>query len=51
MNNLIFVDCEGHGPAPTLNDDRLFEFGAVIYPSRQSFHGKGGTKETFIAFN
>lgn len=27
--NLIFVDCEGYGPAPTLNDDSKFEFGAV----------------------
>jgi len=26
--NLIFVDCEGHGPAPTLNNEGLFEFGA-----------------------
>jgi len=48
--NLIFVDCEGHGPAPTLNDVNLFEFGAVAYPSRVTFHGKGGTKETFEAF-
>ena len=47
---LIFVDCEGHGPAPTLNDSTLFEFGAVSYPKRQSFHGVGGTKETFVAF-
>ena len=49
--NLIFVDCEGHGPAPTLNDDSLFEFGAVDYKSKQSFHGQGGTKETFEKFN
>jgi len=49
--NLIFVDCEGHGPAPTLNDDTLFEFGAVDYKSRQSFHGQGATKETFEKFN
>jgi len=38
IKNLIFVDCEGHGPAPTLNDSALFEFGAVAYPSRQTFH-------------
>lgn len=50
LKNLIFVDCEGHGPAPTLNDDKLFEFGAVIYPSRATFHGVGATKETFIKF-
>lgn len=41
INNLIFVDCEGHGPAPTLNDPVGFEFGAVAYPSRQTFHGTG----------
>ena len=51
MRNLIFVDCEGHGPAPTLNDDLLFEFGTVDYTTRQSFHGQGGTKETFEKFN
>lgn len=50
-NSLIFVDCEGHGPAPTFNDDKLFEFGAVDFKSKQSFHGRGGTKETFEKFN
>ena len=50
-SNLIFVDCEGHGPAPTFNDETLFEFGAVDYKSKQSFHGQGGTKETFEKFN
>jgi hypothetical protein len=49
--NLIFCDVEGHGPAPTLNDDELFEFGAVEYKSKQKFHGKSGTKETFKKFN
>ena len=49
--NLIFVDCEGHGPAPTLNDETLFEFGAVDYKSKQSFHGQGATKETFEKFS
>jgi len=44
------VDCEGHGPAPTLNDPLSFEFGAVAYPSRATFHGKGATKEVFEAF-
>ena len=50
-NNLIFVDCEGHGSAPTLNDDSLFEFAAIDYKSKQAFHGYGGKKETFEAFN
>jgi hypothetical protein len=50
-SNLIFVDCEGHGPAPTLNDETLFEFGAVDYKSKQAFHGQGATKETFEKFN
>ena len=49
--NLIFVDCEGYGPAPTLNDDNKFEFGAVDYKSKQSFYGQGGTKETFERFH
>lgn len=46
-SHLIFVDCEGHGPAPTLNDETLFEFGAVVNKSKQSFHGQSVTKETF----
>lgn len=50
IKNLIFVDCEGHGPAPTLNDVASFEFGTVAYPSRQTFHGTGATKETFEDF-
>jgi len=50
IKNLIFVDCEGHGRAPTLNDPVSFEFGAVAYPSRQTFHGTGATKETFENF-
>jgi hypothetical protein len=49
--NLIFVDCEGHGPAPTLNDDETFEFGAVEYKTRDIFYGKGGKKETFVEFD
>ena len=49
-HNLIFVDCEGYGPAPTLNDETLFEFGAVDYKSKQSFHGQDATKETFEKF-
>ncbi len=47
---LIFVDCEGHGPAPGLNDDKRFEFGAVEPKTRQTFHGRGGTSQTFQEF-
>lgn len=47
---LVFVDVEGHGPAPTLNDTEKFEFGAVTYPARASFHGVGATRETFNKF-
>src|SRR5579859_3559112 len=47
---LIFVDCEGHGPAPRLNDPDKFEFGAVEYKSRATFHGKGATERTFLNF-
>jgi hypothetical protein len=46
---LVFVDCEGHGPAPGLNDAAAFEFGAVQYGG-DSFHGHGATAETFSAF-
>ena len=49
--NLIFVDCEGHGPAPTLNNDTEFEFGAMDYKSKLFFHGQGATKETFNKFH
>lgn len=47
---LIFVDCEGKGPAPGLNNDAKFEFGAVEYRTRESFHGYGGTEQTFRNF-
>jgi len=47
---LIFVDCEGHGPAPTLNNDERFEFGAVEYETKKSFHGIGGNVTTFRSF-
>ncbi len=50
-NTLIFVDCEGHGVAPTLNDAELFEFGAVNFTTRDTFHGYGGTLETFTKFD
>ena len=49
-NNLVFVDVEGHGRAPALNNDEKFEFGAVHYSSGDTFHGKGGTEETFRKF-
>lgn len=49
IKNLIFVDCEGHGPAPALNDSAGFEFGAVAYHSRQTFHGIGENKFFAIA--
>lgn len=48
--SLILVDCEGHGPAPGLNDDEGFEFGAVDFDTRHTFHGRGGKKETFESF-
>ena len=48
--NYIFVDCEGHGNAPTLNNPIRFEFGAVELKSQQKFHGEGATKETFEKF-
>ena len=34
---LVFVDCEAWGNCPALGD--LTEFGAVAYPSRETFHG------------
>lgn len=48
--SLIFVDCEGHGPCAGLNSSEQFEFGAVEYETRDTFHGQGGTYETFLAF-
>lgn len=51
FQTLIFVDCEGKGPAPMLNDSEKFEFGAVEFKSRATFHGVGGTKETFEKFD
>lgn len=51
MSRLIFVDCEGHGPAPTLNSAAKFEFGAVDYTTRKTFHGIGATPQTFQAFD
>jgi len=52
---LIFVDVEGGGPAPgPLHDPKNFEFGAVEYKTRQTFHGTkpaAATKTTFMAFD
>jgi hypothetical protein len=45
--SLFFVDCEGHGPAAGINDHSRFEVGIVEYRSRESFHGVGGTRQTF----
>ena len=41
--SLVFVDCEFSGPCPGIGD--LTEFGAVMYPSKDTFHGilKGDT--------
>ena len=36
-SNLIFVDCEATGKCPGMGE--LTEFGAVAYPSRETFHG------------
>jgi hypothetical protein len=37
IKNLIFVDCEAYGKSPSTGI--LTEFGAVAYPSRDTFHG------------
>ena len=37
MENLVFVDCEASGPCPTKGF--LTEFGAVVYPTKETFHG------------
>lgn len=37
MKNLVFVDCEATGACP--GKGVLTEFGAVIYPTRETFHG------------
>lgn len=37
MKNLIFVDVEATGPCPGRGE--LTEFGAIHYPTRESFHG------------
>jgi hypothetical protein len=50
MKTLIFVDCEGHGPAPGLNNAEAFEFGAVEFKSMTTFHGIGATESTFEKF-
>ncbi len=48
--SLIFVDCEGHGVAPSMNDEEKFEFGVVDFETKKTFHGIGATKETFYNF-
>ncbi len=47
---LIFVDCEGYGPAAGLNNHEKFEVGAVERKTRKTFHGISGTQETFQQF-
>jgi len=37
IKTLIFVDCEANGKSPSTG--KLTEFGAVAYPSRETFHG------------
>jgi hypothetical protein len=37
-NQWFFVDCEAHGPCPSLG--KLTEFGAVHYRTRETFHGR-----------
>ena len=34
---LVFVDCEAYGGCPATG--QLTEFGAAVYPSRETFHG------------
>ena len=36
-SSLVFVDCEAYGGCPRTG--QLTEFGAVVYPTRESFHG------------
>lgn len=48
---LIFVDVEGKGPAPTLNDARRFEWGAVAYGTAKTFYAVGATLENFKLFD
>lgn len=47
---LIFVDVEGWGPAPGLNDDFKFEWGAVEFRTRRTFHCQGATSLNFLEF-
>lgn len=57
--SLIFVDVEGHGPAPGPNHDPVnFEFGAVDFDTpfagrtraRETFHGIGANHFVFLKF-
>ena len=47
---LIFVDVEGKGPAATLNNHLKFEWGAVDYDSRKTFHRVGANEKNFMEF-
>ena len=44
-NNLIFVDCEASGPC--IGKGNLTEFGAVAYPSMETFYGEIGRDSRF----
>ena len=48
---LIFVDCEGHGPAPGLNNESKFEFGAVELKTRKEFYGAPGCAESDVLWH
>lgn len=37
LHTLVFVDCEAIGPCP--GQGELTEFGAVLYPTKETFHG------------
>lgn len=47
--NLIFVDCEGDGHASPATG-RMTEFGAVYFPTKETFYGKDDSEETFKKF-
>lgn len=49
--SLIFVDVEGGGPSPFMHNEAIFEFGAVDYETRKTFHGKGTSKAVFERFD
>ena len=48
-NNLIFVDCEASGAC--IGKGNLTEFGAVHYPSMETFYGDLRRKDEFDKYN